>query len=136
MTFHCNVLRHAIIKCRFKLWIMLLFGVLGCSRVSGHLAGGVSGFLAGSALFFGCFCCCCSSLIQTKLFLIMHRYVSLVSLAKRASLQLENRVQFFTSHLTDDGLTEPDYIDQLACKQKKKKRAQKRGKKNTIGTTP
>ena len=31
---------------------MLLFGVLGCCRVSGHLAGGVPGFLAGSALFF------------------------------------------------------------------------------------
>ena len=32
-------------------------------------------------------------------FLIMHRYVSQVSLAKRASPQLENRVQIFTSHL-------------------------------------
>ena len=35
------------------LWIMLLVGVLGCCRVSGHLAGGVPGFLAGSALCFG-----------------------------------------------------------------------------------
>ena len=30
---------------------MLLFGVLGCYCVSRHLAGGVPGFLAGSALF-------------------------------------------------------------------------------------
>ena len=32
-------------------------------------------------------------------FLIMHLYVSQVSLAKRASPQFENRVQIFTSHL-------------------------------------
>ena len=32
-------------------------------------------------------------------FLIMHLYVSHVSLAKRASPQFENRVQIFTSHL-------------------------------------
>ena len=78
---------------------MLLFGVLGCCRVSGHLAGGVPGFLAGSPLFFGC--CLLLLLIHDPdiAFLIMHRYVSLVSLAKRASPQLENCVQFFTSHL-------------------------------------
>ena len=57
-----------------------------------------SGFLAGSVLFF--FFLLLLFIHDPDIaFLIMHRYVLQVSLAKRALPQLENRAQIFTSHL-------------------------------------
>ena len=51
--------------------------------------------------------------------LIMHQDVSHVSLAKWASPQFENHVQFFHFPSTDAELTGPGYINQLACEEKK-----------------
>ena len=51
--------------------------------------------------------------------LIMRQDVSHVSLAKWASPQFENHVQIFHYSSTDDELTGPGYINQLACEQKK-----------------
>ena len=40
--------------------------------------------------------------------------------AQRAPPQFENHVQIFHHPSTDDELTGPGYMDQLACEQKKK----------------
>ena len=98
-----------------KLWITLLVGwffLLPCLRAPGR---GVPGFLAGPALVFAV-----AVLPWSKFSFSNFAPGSLTfHSAQRAPPQFENHVQIFHLPSTDDELTGPGYMDQLACEQKK-----------------
>ena len=76
---------------------------------------GVPGFLAGLVLVFRC---CFSSMIQFSFSNFAPGSLTFHS-AQRAPPQFENHVQIFHLLSTDDELTGPDNMNQLACEQKK-----------------